>query len=138
MQHGKLRVVPVLLAVLGVTVFGADKAPQNYQDAMKDLGAFAQAVPKAVEAEDYDAITKFANSAKSAFGIIEEYWSKKTDPAAVKSAQDGIKAAADLGVTANLKSKEGAEYSAKIITETCMGCHAAHREKAADGTFQIR
>lgn len=100
MKHWNVGLVPVLLGTLGVVVLAAEKPPENYQQAMKNLGAFAQGMPKA--------------------------------------AQDGVKAAADLGVTANLKSKEGAEYSAKIITDTCMGCHMAHRERAADGTFQIK
>jgi hypothetical protein len=37
----------------------------------QDLGAFAQGISKAVSAEDYDAIAKYAASAKDAFGIVE-------------------------------------------------------------------
>jgi hypothetical protein len=138
MKHWNVWVVPVLLGSLAFVLFAAEKPPQDYQQAMKDLGAFAQGISKAVQAEDYDAITKYATSAKDAFGIVESYWSKKSDADALRTAQEGVKAAADLGVTANLKSKEGAEYAAKLITDMCMGCHAAHRERAADGTFQIK
>jgi cytochrome c556 len=135
MTNWKVRIV---LVAVGVVVSAAEKPPENYQQAMKDLGSFAQGISKAVSAEDYDAVAKYSASAKEAFGIVEAYWSKNADPAAVKSAQDGVKAAADLGVTANLKSKEGAEYAAKGIMDLCMGCHTTHREKAADGTFQIK
>ena len=138
MKYWNVCVVPALLGAFGLVVFAAEKPPENYQQAMKNLGAFAQGISKAASAEDYDATTKYANSAKDAFGIVEAYWSKKSDAAAVKMAQDGGKAAADLVVVTGLKSKEGMEYSAKIITDLCMGCHAAHRERAADGTFQIK
>jgi hypothetical protein len=138
MKHWYLWAVPVLLGSLGVLLFAAEKPPQDYQQAMRALGAFAQGISKAVEAEDYDAITKYATSAKDAFSVVEAYWSKKSDADALKAAQEGVKAAADLGVTANLKSKEGAEYSAKLIRDLCMGCHTAHREKAADGSFEIK
>ena len=47
-----------LLVALGVVVSGAEKPPENYQQAMKNLGAFAQGISKAVSAEDYDAIAK--------------------------------------------------------------------------------
>ncbi len=137
MKHWKWA-LPVVLGSLGMLLFAAEKPPQDYQKAMKDLGAFAQGISKAVEAEDYDTVTKLANSAKDAFTVTESYWSKKSDADALKASQDGVKAAGDLGVTANLKSKEGAEYSAKVIRDLCAGCHMAHRERAADGTFEIK
>ena len=138
MKRWSACVVPILMMALAVVVFAAEKPPEDYQRAMKNLGAFAQGAPKAVAAEDYAAITKFADSAKESFGVAETYWAKKGDNAAVKMAQDGGKGAADLGVASGLMSKDGSEYAVKVITDLCAGCHTAHREKAADGTFQIK
>ena len=131
MKLRKLLVIPVLASALGVAVFAAEKPPENFKKAMKDLNAFQEGTPKALAADDYDAVAKFADSAKDAFVIIQEFWTKKADTAAAQTSEEGLKAAGDLSVTASLKSKEGSEYSVKIINDTCAGCHTAHREKAA-------
>src|SRR5579871_4775893 len=132
----KVLQVPTFLGLTGMLLMGAEKPPADYQKAMQDLGAFSSGIDKAVEAEDYDAVAKMANSAKDAFNIVVEFWAKRTDGAANQAAQDGLKTAADLGVTANLKSKEGAAYSAMVIKQLCAGCHMAHRDRQSDGTFQ--
>lgn len=141
MKYWSVCVVPVILGTLGLVAFAAEKPPEDYQKAMKDLSAFSQGVPKAAAAADFDGVAKLAESAKSALSVVQAYWLKRTDPsagAAATTAQSGVKFAADLGVVAGLKSREGVEYSAKLITDSCAGCHTAHREKAADGSCEIK
>lgn len=137
MRHWGVFVALVLLSVFGLAVFAAEKPPENYQKAMKDLGALSQGIGKAVADENYDAITEYATSAKAAFVVVEEFWRTKGGEA-LKMAQTGGKAASDLEVTAGLKNAEGVAFAAKELTDLCAGCHAAHREKMPDGTFQIK
>jgi hypothetical protein len=132
-----MRVALVFAAVFGLQVRAADKPPADYQKAMKDLGAFAQGIDKAVMADDFDAVAKYATAVQADFELVEKYWTGKAKDA-VEIAQNGGKAAADLGVVAGLKSHEGIVYSAKQITDLCATCHMAHRETMPDGTFQIK
>jgi hypothetical protein len=137
MRH-RAVVVALVLGVFGLAVSGAEKPPENYQKAMKDLGAFAQGIGKAISDQDYDAVSKYAASAEAAFVVAGAFWTTKGDADAAKTAQTGEKAAGDLAVVAGLKSAEGAAYSAKGVTDVCAGCHAAHRETMPDGSFQIK
>ena len=138
MRHRVVPAVLVLFGMLGTAVSTAEKAPENYQKSMKDLGAFAQGIGKAVSDQDYDAVTKYAASAEAAFVVAGAFWTSKGDADAAKMAQTGEKAAGDLAVVAGLKSAEGAAYAAKGVTDVCMACHTAHRESMPDGTFQIK
>ena len=138
MSHRVGFPVLVLVGVFGIAAIAADKPPDSYQMAMKDLGAFAQGIGKAVSDNDYAAIQKYSTSAVNAFAVAETFWKGKADKDAVKLAQDGGKMAADLGVAAGLMSAEGVAYAAKGATDVCMNCHAAHRERMPDGTFQIK
>ncbi len=88
--------------------------------------------------EDFEVVSKAAQSALDAFVIVEEYWVTRGDKEAANIASIAKKAAADLGVVANLNSVEGVEFAVGELTATCMSCHAAHREKAADGSFLIK
>ena len=138
MRHRFVPAMLVLLGMLGAAASTAEKPSENYQKAMKDLDAFAQGIGKAVSDQDYDAVTKYAASAEAAFVVAGAFWTAKGDDAAVKMAQTGEKAAGDLAVVAGLKSAEGVAYSAKGVTDVCMGCHTAHRESMPDGSFQIK
>jgi hypothetical protein len=137
MRHWSTRLALVFVAVFGLQVRAADKPSADYQKAMKDLGAFAQSIDKAVMADDFDAVAKLAASAQADFEVVEKFWTSKAQDA-TKLAQNGAKAAADLGVVAGLKSHEGIVYSAKEITDLCATCHMVHRETMPDGTFQIK
>lgn len=136
MRYGSLLVTVAVVGVCGLVLGAGEKAPDDYTKAMKDLGAAVQGVGKA--GEDFDAVAKFAVSAKAAFEVAEKYWTAKRVDDAVLAAQNGAKAAADLGVAANLKSAEGIEAAAKDMAAVCMSCHTAHRERLPDGSFQIK
>jgi hypothetical protein len=137
MRDRRLVVGVLLVGSLGYNLFAADKPPADYQKAMKDLGTFSQAIDKAVAAENYDEIATLAKGALSDFQVAGMYWKTKA-PDAAKAATAGEKAANDLVVMAGLKSKEGAEYSAKEVTSVCMGCHDVHRQALPDGSFEIK
>jgi len=128
--------------LLGITVLSlgaaaAERAPADYQNAMKDLGVFVAGVDKVVAAEDWDAIAAQATSARDAFAIAEKYWDGKNADAK-ELAGSGGKQAQDLIAVAGQKSKEGAEFSVNEIKMLCANCHTAHREAQPDGSFLIK
>lgn len=129
----------VAAAMVGLVTVGyaAEKAPADYEQAMKDLGAFAAGIDRAVEAEDFDTVTRLAVSARKAFEVTQTYWTEKSKDAA-EQALSGYKSAADLEVVAGFKNKEGAVFSAGEVKASCGACHQAHRDKAPDGSFQIK
>lgn len=137
MRHGSTCLALVLAGVVGLQVRAADKPPADYQAAMKDLGAFAQGIDRAVMADDFAAVSKYASAVKGDFELVEKFWNAKAQDAA-KIAQAGGKAAADLSAVADVKSREGVEYAVKQIRDLCATCHMAHRETMPDGTFQIK
>ena len=126
-----------VLGVFVLTLMAADKPPDDYSKAMKEIGAAAQSLSKAVPAEDFDTVSKNAATIIDAFPVVEKYWTGKAEDA-LRVVRTATKAAADLRVAAGLKSGEGIAYSAKELTDACMQCHTAHRERLPDGTFQIK
>ena len=133
----KLFIALVVAAALGLVTVAAEKPPANYQQAMKDLGAFSAGNDKAVMEEDYETTARLGRSAKEAFDVTETFW-KTRNPDAAKMAQTGSKAATDLMITSGVKSQEGVAFAAMEAKAVCAGCHMAHRERLPDGTFEIK
>jgi cytochrome c556 len=126
------------LVVLGFTIRANEKPSESYQKAMKDLGAANQSLRNNVTAKDYDAIAKDAATFKASFAVAQAFWTGKQVDDAMKLAQDGAKAAADLETAAKAKSEEGVAAAQRAVGATCASCHMAHRDRLQDGTFEIK
>jgi len=92
----------------------------------------------ALTAKDYDAIGKAAATLKTSFDVTEQFWTAKKADDAVAAAKAGGKGAADLATAAAAKNDEGIAAAQRVVAGTCMGCHTAHRERLADGSFEIK
>jgi cytochrome c556 len=133
----RLFALLLALAASGFVIVAAEKPPADYQAAMKELGTFAAGIDAAVKTEDYDAIVASATKARDAFAVTENYWKGK-DAEAVGLARRGWNASSDLIVMSGIKNQEGVAFAATEARSTCMECHATHRERLADGTFEIK
>lgn len=69
---------------------------------------------------------------------VSAYWSAKHADDAVKISDEGKAAADALAVAAKAGESDKAAAAYKSLGGTCRGCHEAHREKAADGTYKIQ
>ncbi|MEQ1896230.1 MAG: hypothetical protein ABL971_02445 [Vicinamibacterales bacterium] len=127
----------LLVASMAVAVRAAEKPPADFQKAMKDLGGAMGALSKPGASEDFALAKDQARASKDAFAVVVKFWSSKGTTDAVKLAETGAKAAADLFVSADLSSSEGIQAAMKDMGATCAACHTAHREKTADG-FEIK
>ncbi len=130
-------VVTIAVGLISIGVRAAEKPPENYVKAMKDLGVFSAGIDKLVEAQDWDAIAMAAATAREAFVVTENYWNGKNTEAK-ELASIGAKQSQDLIAVAGQRSQEGAAFSAGEIKMVCGPCHASRREAAPDGTFLIK
>ena len=125
-------------ALLGMTLLANEKPSEAYSKAMKDIQATQMALRTAVTAKDYDAIGKGAATIKASFATAETFWTAKKVDDAIAASKAGGKAATDLAAAATAKNDEGIAAATRALTMTCAGCHMAHRERLADGTFEIK
>jgi hypothetical protein len=137
MRHEWALATCGFIGMLGLVVMTAEKPPDEYSQAMKNIGAAAQSANTAIQAQDFDMVSKNAASIIEAFPVVEKYWNGKAADA-VQLVHTASKAASDMRVAAGLQSSEGVAYAAKELNGTCMQCHTAHRETLPDGSFQIK
>jgi hypothetical protein len=126
-----------VVGVLAGVAMTAEPPPPEYVKAMRDIRASMDSAAKAVEASDFEAVVKHAALVEDAFTYVEGYWTGKAEDA-VRWSKIAGKAASDLGSAATVPSLEGIAFSSKELTDTCAACHAAHRERLPDGSFQIK
>ena len=122
--------------VLVVTVCGQGEA--DYQKWMKTVGATSGSLRKNLDAKNGDAASADAKKLQEVFEQVHMFWHKKNVNDAMTLAMD---ASADFGDVASQVAAgkfNDAAASLKKASATCGGCHAAHREKAADGSWKIK
>ncbi len=126
-----------LSVCLVVTVAASEKPPESFQKTMKDMNAAAQALRGHVQAKDNDAVAADAAKIKDAMTATAAFWKERKAEDAINFASTGLKAAGDLETAAKAKNDEGVAAAARAVNGTCMGCHAAHREKVGEG-YEIK
>jgi hypothetical protein len=107
------------------------------RNAMKQIGPTCTGLGKKIAAKDASAA---ADSKQLAawFGDVRKFWKgRKADDAVAfsKTASAEFKAIQKL-TSAGKWEEAGASF--KKATATCSGCHSAHREKAADGSWKVK
>ena len=126
----------------GLIAQSAEKPPEDFVKAMKDLRAFTQAMTMKDAEFDFEATRPWVVTVRDAFGTVEKYWTDRNQEGKyfveINTARDGTKAASDMGVAIALMSPEGIAASVKDIAGRCQACHEKRREKAADGGFLIK
>jgi hypothetical protein len=130
--------------VLGLSARANEKPPEEYRSAMKDLEAASEILrhhARMVEPGGdccYDWVEKDAVTLKAAFAKTLEFWTAKKVRDAIRIAQYGASDAADLERAAKAKHYDGVVAAVGAVLAACEPCHAAHREKLPDGTFEIK
>lgn len=120
---------------LGGAAIAQDDA--EFQQWMKATGAELGALRKMDDKTGPEA----AASAEKVSGLYEQvagYFAKKNVADATQMSQDGKVAADELAAAAKAGDSEKANAAFKSLGGTCKGCHDAHREKAADGSYKFK
>jgi cytochrome c556 len=135
----RVRLLTTLaVAALGVTILAAEKPPDTYVKLMKDTNTAVQSLRGHVQAKDYDGIAADAAALRKLFTDTEAFWAARRVDDAVGFAKTGGKAASDLETAAKARNEDGVATAARSVNGTCMGCHAAHRERLPDGSSEIK
>ncbi len=122
---------------IGASVW-ADVDP-DFQTAMKGAAAAVGRVKKNVDAKaNADDIAKDAEEAAQDFRKMDGYWKQKQAEDALELSKAAFGAAMGLSKAAKAGNMDEAAAQFKALTGTCAGCHKAHREKAADGSYSIK
>jgi len=122
--------------LLGVAVWAQSDA--DYQAWMKSNGAAVASLNKNIAAKSGDAAAMDAKTLQANFTKITAYWQAKNVSDAVKFSQDagsGFGQVADLAAAGKF---DDAAAAVKTAQASCGGCHMAHRQRNADGTFSFK
>jgi mono/diheme cytochrome c family protein len=137
MRNSGLLAVGVLV-LCGFTLMANEKPSEAYVKSMKDINAANTSLRADVTAKNYDGIAKDAAGLKAAFTTVDAYWTAKKVDDASTAAKAAVKAATDLEAAATAKNDEGITGAQRALGATCAGCHMAHRDRLADGTYEIK
>jgi hypothetical protein len=109
----------------------------QYPGWMKTVGGNLGATRKAIDSKSADAAVSAAKIAE-AFDKVHGFWQAKGTQDAQQLAASAKAAALDVAKHAQAGDFEKASQSMGSLAGTCKGCHEAHREKAADGSWKIK
>lgn len=132
-----MRKVTAISALLFGSLVLCAQDEAALRSAMKQIGPTCGGLGKKITAKDATA-AEDARKLATWFGDVEHFWH-------AKNATDGVTfsktAAAEFKTIGQLTAAgkwEDAGASFKKATATCAGCHTAHREKAADGSWKVK
>ena len=137
-KHATAALGLLPIGTMAGIVLAAEKPPASFQHAMKGLGAAQMSLRGNVTTRNYDGVARDAATMKASLTTAEQFWTERKAQDAIDFARAGLKGATELETAANTKNDEGIAAAQKAIGGACMGCHAAHRERLPDGTFEIK
>jgi mono/diheme cytochrome c family protein len=126
----------VCTLLLGVAVWAQSDA--DYSSWMKSNAATAASLGKNLTAKAGDAAAMDAKTLQDNMTKVAAYWQAKNVSDAVKFAQDAKSGFAQVAALASAGKFDDATAAMKMAQTSCGGCHMAHRERAADGTFSMK
>jgi len=110
----------------------------EYQGWMKSNAATVAELNRNLTAKDGDASHTNVRKLQENLAMVMAYWQARNVPDAVRFALDGTYGLAQVDVLINQGKFDDAAAALKTAQGACAGCHMAYRDKAADGSFQIK
>jgi len=137
MRKVVITLVINLAALLGLGVVACAQDEADLQKWMKTTGGEFGALRKIESKTGPDAAAS-AEKIAVIYDQMKGFWEKRQVDDAVKMSTDGKAAALELASAAKAGDGDKAAAAFKTVGGTCQGCHTAHREKAADGSYKIK
>jgi cytochrome c556 len=128
----------LLSLFLGLCTIGFAQDEDVYKPWMKATAGSVGSIRKSIEAKTWDAVVPEAKKLEDVFGKSAEFWTKKGVTDAAGWSKDAQAASAKLAAASASGDVEGATAAFKLVSGSCKGCHEAHREKLADGSYKIK
>lgn len=124
------------LLLLSVAVWAQDDA--EYQTWMKSNNPNVASLRMNLAAKSGDAAAADAKKLQDTFTQVHAYWQKKNVSDAMQFAMDAENGFKEVGQLAAAGKFDEASAALMKTQANCGGCHMAHREKAADGSWKIK
>jgi mono/diheme cytochrome c family protein len=110
----------------------------EYQGWMKSNAATAADLTKNLTAKDGAAAHANVRKLQENLAMVMAYWQARNITDGVRFSLDGTYGLAQVDVLASQGKFDDAAAALKTAQGNCAGCHMAHRDKAADGSFKIK
>ena len=127
----------------GIATLGAAQkvvGPEEFDRAMKTIGASIDAVDESVAAESYmEAKTPLA-LARQVLASTRPVWETAEQPDAVRMTREAVAAldALDKVLSANTVASAEAAASVQEVKRACDACHAVHREGDEETGYRMK
>ena len=134
-------VLGLLLSTLlvGAVVWAqTDNDFPEYQGWMKSNAATVADLNKNLTAKDGTAAHMDVRKLQENLAMVMAYWQARNVNDGVRDSLDGTYGLAQVDVLISQNKFDEAAQALKTAQASCASCHKMHREKAADGSFQIK
>ena len=108
-----ILIVSGLAVWFGVALAAQDAPPAEYVQAMQDIRAAAQTFAELGKTQDLEAAGEAGGSARTAFQVVQQFWTEREDEEAARLAAAGARAAGDAVAAVALNSVAGVQFAAK-------------------------
>jgi archaellum component FlaD/FlaE len=129
------------LMAVGFAVVPSAQAPmseEDYDKAMKAVGATVGSMRKNMEAQAADALAADAKKMVELQKGNVAFWSARKTQDATEWATAAMNHAAAVEKAVGAKNMPAAAEAMKMLMGTCAQCHGKYRDKAADGTYILK
>ena len=116
----------------------AQDPPSEYQNWMKSNAATLADLNKTLTARAAPSATADVKTLRENLAKIAIYWRVRNISDGPKFALDADSALAKVAQLATAGRFDEASAAVGTVQANCAGCHMAHREKTADGSFRIK
>jgi cytochrome c556 len=133
-----MKRVLLMTACLMLAVVAWSRDEGEYQKWMQTAGATVGSLQKNLKAKNGEAAAADAHKLHMVFDEVHGFWEKKNVDDGMKFAMGARDGFHKIAEQASAGQFDEASATFKETTANCGGCHSAHREKAADGSFKIK
>ena len=132
-----MRPLTLLIALsVSATVCSAqDEAALH--STMKQIGPLAGGLGKKIAAKDASASAD-AEKLESLFVEVRKLWESRVASDSADFSKNASEQFNQVAKAITAGQWDDAAAAQKKAGASCMGCHSAHREKAADGTYKLK
>lgn len=110
---------------------------EQHEATMKQIAQTNGGLQKAIKSNDLPGAATQAQTLAGHFATVEQFWSQRNKPDAVKIAQTARQGATDAAAAAKAGDQMKAQMAAGNVGGTCKQCHGMYREGDAQTGFRI-
>jgi len=126
------------LLVVATMLRAADDDFAEYQGWMKSNAATVADLNQSLDSKNGPMAHTDIRKLQENLAMVMAYWQSREINDGVRYALDGTYGLAQVDLLAGQGKFEEAADALKTAQTACAGCHLTHRDKAADGSFQIK